>query len=72
MLGKDIGTMMHLKKLVIMTFVFSEVGYSATLWVRYCFDFNTIWRISSKMNVLSHRIAHIVKKKPRFDICQNF
>ena len=50
---------------------FREVCYSATLWVRYCSDFGTIWRISSKMSVLSHSIAHIVQQKPRFDICRN-
>ena len=63
--------MMHLKKLVFVTFIFRVVCHSATLLVRYCSDFNTIWRISPKMNVLSHSIAHMVKQKPRFDICLN-
>ena len=71
MLGKDIGTMMHLKTLVIVTFVFRIVCYSATLWVRYCSDFDTIWKISPKMNVLSNSMAHSVQPKHRFDICRN-
>ena len=30
------------------------------------YDFDAIWRTSSKMNVLRHGIAHIVQQKPRF------
>ena len=60
MLGKDIRTMMHFRKLVIVTFIFRVVCHSATLLVRYCSDFNTIWKISSKMDVLSHSIVHMV------------
>ena len=37
------------------------------LRVLYSSDFNTIWRISSKMNVLKVW-AHIVQQKLRFDI----
>ena len=71
MLGKDIETVMHLKKLDIVTFVFRAVCYSAILWVRYCCDFINISRISFKLNVLSHGIAHILQQKPIFDICRN-
>ena len=62
---------MHLKKLVMVTFVFRVVCYSAMLWVRCRSDFNTIWRISAKINILSHSIAHIVQQQPIFDICRN-
>ena len=58
-------------KMVIVTFFLRVVCYSATLWVRFRSDFNTVRRLSSKMNVLSHSIAHIVQEKPRFDICRN-
>ena len=71
MLRKDIGTVMHLKKLVNVTFVYRVVCYSATIWVRFGPDFYTIWRISSTMNVLSHSIAHIVQQKPIFNKCRN-
>ena len=32
------------------------------LWALFCSDFNIIWRISSKLNVLSHSIIHTVQQ----------
>ena len=64
---------MHHKTRIIETFVFEIVCVSPMLWALYCSDLNMIWRISSKINVLSHSIKHIVKHQSNFDIilCRN-
>ena len=54
-----------------MTFVFKAVCFSPTPLALCCSDFNLIWRISSKLNVLSHSITHIVQQQLEFDICRN-
>ena len=69
MLGKDIGTVMR-HKIGHWDFLFRVVGFSPMLWALFCSDLNMIGIISSKRNVLSHRIAHIVQQPPRFDICR--
>ena len=71
MLEKDNGTMMHRKKRVIVTFVFRGVCFSPMLRALYCSDFGLFLGISSKMNVLSHSITHIIEQHPKFDICRN-
>ena len=55
--------------MAIVTFILGQC-FSPMLWMLYCSDFNTIWRISFKMNVLSHSIKEIVLQKPIFDMCR--
>ena len=45
--------------------------YGPMLWAQFCSDVNKNWRMSSKMNVLSDSIAHIVQQQPSVDICRN-
>ena len=66
--GKDIGTVINRKNRVVVTFVFRVVRFSSMLWALYCSDFNILLRVSSKMNVLSHSITHILQQHPTFDI----
>jgi len=58
---------------VVVTFVFMVVCYNPMLKALFYSNLNTIWRISSKMNVLNHCEIHFDQQHPNFDIhaCRN-